>query len=195
VNSANKKLKKKEKADLSLKHEQDKKMMQMQLCRERYISKRDKEKRDAKDASDKMLLDNKKAQTMLTHNLRKQSKDDDLVRRENVKNRKDVKELEDVGVIAAGMRNKQMNINNGQFNAHVSLDTVSFVVEIFRLLICHSPSLLSLQYSATTHWLGPTPPCSHSCSPCHNTTKLQGRYTRISHLPVLQLCGLQNNLR
>jgi hypothetical protein len=162
-------------------------MMQMQLRRERYISDRDKEKRDAKqDASDKMLLDNKKAQTNLVFNLRKQSKDDDIVRRENVKKRKDVKECEDVGVIAAGMRNKQMQINNRQFSAHVSLDKVRFVTELFRLLICHSPSLLSLQHSATTHWLALTPACSHSCSPCRNTIK-QGRYTTTSRLRLLVL--------
>jgi hypothetical protein len=124
VTSSNKKLKKKQQSDLSLKYEHDEKMMQMQLRRERYISERDKDKRDAKDASDKMLLDNKKAQTNLVFNLRKQSKDDDIVRRDNVKKSKEVKECEDVGVIAAGMRNKQMQINNGQFNAHVSLDKV-----------------------------------------------------------------------
>jgi hypothetical protein len=122
VNSANKKLKK----DLSLKYKHDEKMMQMQLRRERYISEREKEKRDGKDMSDKILLDNKKVQTLLTHNLRKQSKDDDILRHELAKKRKDTNDAEDVGVIAAGIWHKQMNINNGQFNAHVSLDLVSF---------------------------------------------------------------------
>jgi hypothetical protein len=31
-----------------------------------------------------------------------------------------------VGTISAGLWSKQMNINNGQFNAHLSLDVVSF---------------------------------------------------------------------
>jgi hypothetical protein len=53
VNSTNKKLKKKERADLSLKYEHDEKMVQMQLRGERYISEHEKEKRDGKDVSDK----------------------------------------------------------------------------------------------------------------------------------------------
>jgi hypothetical protein len=58
--------------------------------------------------SDKILLDNKKAQTLLTHNLHKQSKDDHILHRELAKKRKDTQDSEDVGVIAAGIRHKQM---------------------------------------------------------------------------------------
>jgi hypothetical protein len=81
LNSTNKKLSKKDlKASLSLKYEHDEKMMQMQLQRKRCISEREREKRDGKDLSEKMLFDNKKAQTLLTHNARKQSKDEDILR-------------------------------------------------------------------------------------------------------------------
>jgi hypothetical protein len=123
LNSANRKLKKKEKADLSLKYEHDEKMMQMQLQPYRYISKFGKEKRDGKDLSAKLLLDNKKAQTLLTCNLRKQSKDDDILRRELAKEWKDTHGAEAVGVIAPGIKNTQMNSNNEQFNAHVRVWT------------------------------------------------------------------------
>jgi hypothetical protein len=121
LNSTNKKLSKKLKANLSLKYEHDKKMIQMQLQRKRYISECEKEKRDSKDVSDKFLLDNKKAQTLLMHNLCKQSKDEDILRHKIAKTRKHTQDSEDVRVIAAGIRHKQMHINNGQFNAHVSL--------------------------------------------------------------------------
>ena len=68
----------------------------------------------------------KNGHTMLAHSLRKQTKDNDLVCREIAKKRKDVEVSNNVGVIAAGLQNKQMQINNGQFNAHMSLDKVSF---------------------------------------------------------------------
>jgi hypothetical protein len=68
---------------------------------------------------------------MLTHSLRKQTKDDDVVRREVAKNKKDIAQSQNVGAIAAGLRSKQMQINNGQFNAHLSLDAVSTLVIYF----------------------------------------------------------------
>ena len=63
---------------------------------------------------------------VLAHSLRKQTKDDDVVRREIVKKKNDVQVSNNVGVIAASLQNKQMQINNGQFNARQSLEVVSF---------------------------------------------------------------------
>jgi hypothetical protein len=126
LNSANKKLNKQVKADLSLKYEHDEKMMHMELQHERYISKH--------------------------------TKDEDILCHELAKKRKDTQD-------AAGIRHKQMNINNGQFNAHVSLDMVSFIFQIFSTLICNSPSSLLLRHSAMRHLLALMLQCRHRCSP------------------------------
>ena len=126
LNASLKTLKKKLSDDQSVKFEHDEKMLSMQLKREGILYEREKDKRDSKEVSEMTALKAKNAHTMLAHSLRKQTKDDDLVRREIAKKRKDVEVSNNVGVIAAGLRNKQMQINNGQFNAHMSLDEVSF---------------------------------------------------------------------
>jgi hypothetical protein len=53
-------------------------------------------------------------------------KDEDVLCQEIAKKQKEVEVSTNVGTIAASLRSKQMNINNGQFNAHLSLDAVSF---------------------------------------------------------------------
>jgi hypothetical protein len=50
-----------------------------------------------------------------------------VVRRSIAKRKQEVQTSNNVGLIAAGLRNKQMQINNGQFNSHVSLEDVSFL--------------------------------------------------------------------
>jgi hypothetical protein len=74
---------------------------------------------------------------MLAHSLRKQTKDKDLARREIAKKRKDVQVSNNVGVIAASLRNKQVQINNGQINARQSLEEVRlFLINFcFNLLL------------------------------------------------------------
>jgi hypothetical protein len=52
---------------------------------------------------------------MLTHSLRKQTNDDDVLCQEIVKKQqKDIEVSHNVGTITAGLRSKKMNINNGQ---------------------------------------------------------------------------------
>ena len=84
-------------------------------------------------------MEAKNAHTILAHSLREKTKDDDLVRRSIAKRKKEVQVSNNVGLIAAGLRNKQMQINNGQFNTHVSLEAVSF----FGIVLCVSNLLLT----------------------------------------------------
>jgi hypothetical protein len=86
----------------------DEKMMQMQLRRERYARESEKEKRDGKHASDNELLENKNKAAMLVYDLREQTKDEGILCCELVKKRKDTKESQDVGLIAEGIRQKQL---------------------------------------------------------------------------------------
>jgi hypothetical protein len=117
---------------------------------EQFVYEREREKRESKEVADKASLQAKNAHTLLTHSLHKKSKDDDILCREIAKKQKDVNVSENVGTIAASLRSKQMNINNGQFNAHLSLDAGKFLFSIF----FHSNLLLTLIliyfYSATT---------------------------------------------
>ena len=131
LNSDIKKLRKKNQDDQTAKFGHDEKMLGMQLDRERFAYERERGKRTSKEESDQPALAAKNAHTMLTHSLRKQTKDDDVVRREVAKNKKDIAQSQNVGAIAAGLRSKQMQINNGQFNAHLSLDAVSTLVIYF----------------------------------------------------------------
>jgi hypothetical protein len=124
--SENKKFKKKLQDDQAAKFSHDEKMLEMQLQREKFVYEREKDKRECKEVANAASLQAKSTHTLLTHSLRKKSKDDDILRREIAKKRKDVEVSENVGTIAASLRSKQMNINNGQFNAHLSLDAVSF---------------------------------------------------------------------
>jgi hypothetical protein len=75
---------------------------------------------------------NKNKAAMLAFNLRKQTKDKDVLHCKLAKKRKDTKQSEDVGLIAEGLHNNQLKINNGQFNAHVTLDQVSLLLKYFR---------------------------------------------------------------
>jgi hypothetical protein len=132
--------KKKLSDDQSVKFEHDEKMLEMQLQREGIQYEREKDKREDKEASEKALLDAKKDHAILTHSLRQKTKDDDVLRREIAKKKKDVQVSNNVGLIAAGLRNKQMQINNGQFNSHVSLEAVSSSSICFLISIsCYSP--------------------------------------------------------
>jgi hypothetical protein len=118
--------KKKSTDDQSVKFKHDEKMLSMQLERESVMYQREKEKTERKEETDKVALQAKNHHTILAHSLRKQTKDEDMVRREIAKKKKDVQVSTNVGVIAASLRNKQMQINNGQFNARQSLEEVSF---------------------------------------------------------------------
>jgi hypothetical protein len=109
---------------------------------------REKEKTERKEETDKVALQAKNHHTILAHSLRKQTKDEDMVRREIAKKKKDVQVSTNVGVIAASLRNKQMQINNGQFNARQSLEEVSFFKLIF-VSICYSPSSCVHDFRAT----------------------------------------------
>jgi hypothetical protein len=92
LNLANKTLNKTFQANLLLKYEHGKEMMQMQLQCERYLSEHEKEKRDGKDGSDKISLENKNAHTLLRHNLCEQTKDKDILCQELAKKRKDTQD-------------------------------------------------------------------------------------------------------
>ena len=102
-------------------------MLEMQLSQDNIAYEREKAKKEADDEKTKSALDAKKEHTMLTHTLRQQTKDDDILRQENAKKRKEVEVSKNVGVIAQSLHNKQMRINNGQFDAHQSLDRVSSI--------------------------------------------------------------------
>ena len=65
------------------------------------------------EASDKTSLETNNAHTLLAHSLREKTKDDDLVCSDITMKKKDVQVSNNVGLIAAGLRNKQMRINNG----------------------------------------------------------------------------------
>jgi hypothetical protein len=69
----------------------------------------------------------------------REKKDKNLFQREIVKKQKDVQVSNKVGLIAAGLRNKQMQINNGKFNQNMSLEALSVFVIIHFVLICYSP--------------------------------------------------------
>jgi hypothetical protein len=127
-----KKLKKQLKDDMTEKFAHEEKMLQIQLEREMTVYETERTKRDGKQESDQTALESRNASNRLAFSLRKQTKDDDLVRKEASKKKKDVEVSNNVGAIAAGLRNKQRQINNGgfhnnngQFNAHLSLDSVS----------------------------------------------------------------------
>jgi hypothetical protein len=91
LNLANKNLKKKFKANLSNKYSHDEKMMQAQLCREWYVRESKKEKREGKHASVNKLLENKNKTAMLVYNLRKQTKEEEILCHKLGKKRKDTK--------------------------------------------------------------------------------------------------------
>jgi hypothetical protein len=152
-------LKKKNSDDLSVKYKHDEKMLSMQLERESLMHQRETEKTERKEETDKVALQAKNAHTMLAHSLRKQTKDKDLARREIAKKRKDVQVSNNVGVIAASLRNKQMQINNGQFNARQSLEEVSFFLInfCFNLLLTF---VMSSLYRATMCLLITTQRCN-----------------------------------
>ena len=113
------------------------------------MHEREQDKTARKEESDRTALEARNAHTMLAHSLRKQTKDDDVVRREISKKRKDVQVSNNVGVIAASLRNKQMQINNGQFNGCQSLEAVSFFSIVIVLSICYSPSTYALRRATT----------------------------------------------
>jgi hypothetical protein len=115
--------------DQSVKFEHDEKMLTLQLQRDTLQYEREKDRREDREASDKASLEAKSAHTLLQHSLRERTKNDDLIRRDVAKRKKEVQVSNNVGLIAAGLRNKQMQINNGQFNTHVSLEEVSFVTQ------------------------------------------------------------------
>jgi hypothetical protein len=76
-------------------------------------------KKDSKEASNMTSLQVKNVHSMmLIHSLQKQTKDDDVLCRKIAKKCKDIEVSQKVGAITAGLMSKQMNINNGQFNAH-----------------------------------------------------------------------------
>jgi hypothetical protein len=54
-----------------------------------------------------------------------------MVRREIEKKKKEVLVSNNVGVIAASLRNKQIHMNNGQFNGRQSLEAVSIFETFF----------------------------------------------------------------
>jgi hypothetical protein len=81
-------LKKKSTDDQSVKFKHDEKMLSMQLERESVMYQREKEKTERKEETDKVALQAKNAHTILAHSLRKQTKDEDLVRREIAKKKK-----------------------------------------------------------------------------------------------------------
>ena len=113
--------------DQTAKFRHHEKMLEMQLSRDNIAYEREKAKKEADDEKTKSALDAKKEHTMLTHTLRQQTKDDDILRWENAKKRKEVEVSKNVGVIAQSLHTKQMRINNGQFDAHQSLDRVSSI--------------------------------------------------------------------
>ena len=127
-----KQLKKKSIDDQSVKFQHDEKMITLHIQRESIQQAREKDRREDKEASERASLEAKNAHTILAHSLREKTKDDDLLRREIAKKKKEVQVSNNVGLIAAGLRNKQIQINNGQFNSHVSLETVS----VFGILLC-----------------------------------------------------------
>jgi hypothetical protein len=93
----------------------------------------EKDKREDKEASDKAALDAKKEHAILTHSLRQKTKENDVLRREIAKKKKDAQVSNNVGLIAAGLGNKKMQINNCQFNSHVSLEAASLFSIVFFL--------------------------------------------------------------
>jgi hypothetical protein len=123
-------VKKKNLDNQDAKYQHAERMLEMQVQRDKYACEQEKEKRVSKEESDKNSLKAKNAHTMLTHNLRKQTKDEDIVCREIAKKRKETEVSENVSTIAAGLRSRQMTINNGQFDNRPSLDTVSFCLRI-----------------------------------------------------------------
>jgi hypothetical protein len=136
-----KKLKKKLQDDQAAKYSHDQKMLELQTARENNAHERKQFDRASKEVSDTASLQAKKDQILLTHSLRKKSKDQDVLRKEIAKKRQDVEVSQNVGTIAASLRNKQTHINNGTFNAHLSLDAVSFCFLKKLTQFCYSHSL------------------------------------------------------
>jgi hypothetical protein len=127
LTSTFKQLKKKSVDDQAVKFKHDERMLTLHLERASVEYEREKDRRVDKEASDKASLEAKNAHTILAHSLREKTKNDDVVRRSIAKRKQEVQTSNNVGLIAAGLRNKQMQINNGQFNSHVSLEDVSFL--------------------------------------------------------------------
>jgi hypothetical protein len=136
-----KKLKKKLQDDQAAKYSHDQKMLELQTARENNAHEQKQFDRESKEVSDTASLQAKKDQILLTHSLRKKSKDQDVLRKEIAKKRQDVEVSQNVGTIAASLRNKQTHINNGTFNAHLSLDAVSFCFLKKLTQFCYSHSL------------------------------------------------------
>jgi hypothetical protein len=108
----------------------DKKMLEMQLKYYKYVYvyECERDKGDSnKEVADRTSLQAKNVNTTLMHSLQKQRKDGGILHREIVKKCRDVKVSSNVGAINTGLRSKQIQINKGQFNTHLSLDAVSFV--------------------------------------------------------------------
>ncbi len=122
-------LKNKTTNDQSVRFEHKEKILNIQLQRDTLQYEREQDRREDREASDKASLEAKSAHTLLQHSLRERTKNDDLIRRDVAKRKKEVQVSNNVGLIAAGLRNKQMQINNGQFNTHVSLEEVSFFAQ------------------------------------------------------------------
>ena len=101
-------------------------MLGMQVQRNKYSCERKKDKRDSKEELERKSLEAKNVNTMLTHSLQKETKDEDILCHDIAKKWKETEVSENVSTIAAGLRSRQMKINNGQFNKHLSLDAVSF---------------------------------------------------------------------
>jgi hypothetical protein len=125
-------------------------MLVMQLQRENFVYEREKDKRESKEVADKASLQAKNAQTMLMHSLHKKLKDADVLCQEITKKQNYVEVSRNIGTITALLRSKQMDIN-GQFNAHLSLDAVSFCFLKYSSLnfVTHTHSNFILQCYAT----------------------------------------------
>ena len=87
--------------DQSAKYLHNEKMLTLQVQQEKSAHDREKEKHNNKEESEQTSLKAKYAQTRLAHSLRKQSKDDDVLRKEAMKKRKDVEVNQNVSTIAA----------------------------------------------------------------------------------------------
>jgi hypothetical protein len=84
----------------------------MQLQCENFVYEREKDNRESKEVSNKASLQAKNVHMMLTHSLCKKTKDEDILHHKIVKKWKDIEVSQNVGTIDAGLRSKQMNINN-----------------------------------------------------------------------------------
>jgi hypothetical protein len=179
LTSENKKFKKKSQEDQMAKFSHNEKILAMSLQREKFLYTCEKEKRDTKEVSNRTMLEAKTVQMMLTHSLHKKSKDEDVLHQELTKKQKDVEVSKNVGTIATLLRSKQMNINNGQFNAHLSLDAVSFCFLNMFYSICLLTLTLILFYSAMRRLLALMLQRRCRCNQCSISTsnRLQCRST------------------